>query len=192
MKRFLTAVVATFFLLTTVAHADSWKSAYSVRLRLFDHSVNNVLSDMKKVLASGNLPAIRGTHDYTGNDGFKYRESYFGISDKNRLIFQLNDKGAVGTAKIICSAKYAQDSASAACLLSSIAVAAGMDGIEAQMLCDNAVTWVDKFNAQKGNNATKTFSVWYAKAKRYIDLKMSIKDANSPNRTVTYILSAHN
>ena len=32
---------------------------------------------------------LRGTHYYTGTDGFRYCESYFGDSDKNRLVFKV-------------------------------------------------------------------------------------------------------
>ena len=187
MTRFLTAVVATFFLLTAVAHAAG--------ALIYDRSVNDILNEIKKAqkqYSSFNVK-IRGTHYYTGNDGFKYRESYFGISDKNRLIFQLNDKGAVWAAWIIVpeNATY-QDSSIGSHLFSMIMWEIGLSNKELDKLIVDMRNAVDKYKKQKISDATQTFSVWCAKAKRYINLKVSMKDAHTDNAVASYSIYAHN
>ena len=188
MTRFLTAVVATFFLLTTVAHADSWKSA----VIYYEGSEKDILDNVKSYenFFKENFK-IRGTHYYTGNDGFRYRESYFGSNDKNRLIFRLSDKGAVWAAWIIVpeNATY-QDSTIGSCLFSMIMWEVGLSNKELDKLIVDMRNAVDKYKKQKVSDSTQTFSVWCAKARRYINVEARYIKGVSVNEHSNCFISA--
>lgn len=188
MKRFLTAVVATFFLLTVVAHADSWKSA----VIYYEGSEKDILDNVKSYenFFRENFK-IRGTHYYTGNDGFRYRESYFGNNDKNRLIFRLKDNGAVWAAWIIVpeNATY-QDSTIGDSLFSMIMWEIGLSNNELDKLIVDMRNAVDKYKKQKISDATQTFSVWCAKTRRYIDVEARYIKGVSVNAHSNCFISA--
>ena len=216
MKRFLTAVVAAFFLLTTVAHAE--------RVQIYDHSVNDILNDIKETgeymkkdnrFANVNL-AIWGTHYYTGTDGFRYCESHFGDSDKNCLIFRVNNNGVVSSAWIIIPVyTLAGEDNNDGNLIGGVSLwsildVIGMSDDESDLVYNGLTNWCnalsqkldeaddalnrndDRLYEQKMNevkrNFLKTFSVWCAKAKRYIDVQLSM---NIDNATVQFYIYAH-
>ena len=191
MTRFLTAVVATFFLLTAVAHAAG--------ALIYDRSVNDILNEIKKAekqYSSFNVK-IRGTHYYTGNDGFRYCESHFGDSDKHRLIFRLNDKGAVWTAWVIVPVNTTsgesneQGIIAGGLMMNSIFRKVGLSDEEGLRLGMDVTNWANKCAEEELDNPTKTFSVWCGKAKRYINLKVSGKDVHTDNAVASYFIYAH-
>lgn len=194
MTRFLTAVVATFFLLTTVAHADSWKSA----VIYYEGSEKDILDNVKSYenFFKENFK-IRGTHYYTGNDGFRYCESHFGDSDKHRLIFRLNDKGAVWTAWVIVPVNTTsgesneQGIIAGGLMMNSIFRKVGLSDEEGLRLGMDVTNWANKCAEEELDNPTKTFSVWCGKAKRYINLKVSGKDVHTDNAVASYFIYAH-
>lgn len=147
---------------------------------------------------------LRGTHYYTGTDSFRYCESYFGDSDKNRLVFKVNNDGAVSAAGIIfllytMSGEDNDEGIKGGGLATeSILDVIGLSDSESDNIMDSFMTWnenngrilseaeqaLDKNNTtlykQKMNelrsNYPKTFSVWCTKSKRDIDLNISRDD----------------
>ena len=178
-------VLAIFLVLAAIFLANGLNNvANAARVQIYDYSVNDILNDIRErgKIASKRIDLdfkIRGTHYYTGKDGFRYCESYFGESDKNRLIFQVNDNGAVSSACIISpiytlAGEYNKEGTVSGLFVSSIEDVIGMSEDEYNKLSAEFKSWFNgmskKIEQQRFNeiDKSKTFSVWCAKSKRYI------------------------
>ena len=208
-------VAAGLFVSNGVAQAE--------RVQIYDGNVNDILNDIrekndfiknhsdelrkriKNYNEFENLDlTIRGTHYFTGTDGFRYCESYFGDSDKNRLIFQVNNDGSVSSAWIIspvhtlAGEKNEKGAAISGMLLGSIFNVIGLSDSESDNIMDNYKHSLENFNTkiaeQKFDEArsifNKTFSVWCTKSKRYINLNVSADESTEP-WLCRYFITAH-
>ena len=139
---------------------------------------------------------LRGTHYYTGTDGFRYCESYFGDSDKNRLVFQVNNNGAVSSAWIIfplytlSGGDNYEGITGGGLATDSIFDVIGLSDSESDNIMDNYMHWVKnmqkKFDEGKidevRSSFPKDFSVWCTKSKRYINLNVSFNNIESADK----------
>ncbi len=209
-------VLAIFLVVAAIFFANGLNNVANAEIvQIYDGNVNDILNTIREVGKNYNF-SIRGTHYYTGTDGFRYCESYFGDSDKNRLVFQVNNNGAVSSAWIIApmntmSGEYNQQGSEiSGLLLSSILITVELNENEVRNLIDNYKNWhennsrilseakqaLDKNNPklakQKHNeydsNYPKTFSVWCTKSKRYIDLNFPRDDSTE---FVKFFITAH-
>lgn len=220
-------VLATFFVVVAIFLANGLNNvANAARVQIYDGSVNDILNDIKETAndmkkdskyANVNL-TIRGTHYWNDKNGFRYCESHFGDSDNNRLIFQVNNNGAVSSAWIIMrldtmSGEMDKDGMNAMGLsVASIFYVIGMSKDEGDKIIDSFVSWsdanfergIEALNALRRDNyqlaeqkmneveRVKTFSVWCAKSKRYINMEASISNLDSDEpTTMNLFIYAH-
>ena len=189
-------VLATFLVVAAIFLANGLNNvANAAVVQLYDGNVNDFLNDIKEMndfiknhsdelikriknyneIKNLDL-TIRGTHYFTGTDGFRYCESYFGDSDKNRLIFQVNDNGAVSSAWIIVpvntlSGEWNEKGGeTAGGFLGSVISVSGLSDDEYFNLLNQLKTWFN--NLKTGQQRHKIFSVWCTKSKRYIDVEV--------------------
>ena len=209
-------VLATFLVAAAILLANGLNNVTNAaRVQIYDGSVNDILNDIKNMNESMKNDnrfskyhfTLRGTHYWNDKKSFRYCESYFGDSDKNRLIFQVNNNGAVSSAWIIVpvdtmSGEFNKQGAEiSGLLLGSIFDVIGLSDSESDNIMDNFKTWLEnnyrilsEADEQKINelyhNYDKTFSVWCTKSKRYIDLSISIDKSTEP-KLFRYFITAH-
>ena len=222
-------VLATFLVVAAIFLANGLTNvANAARVQIYDGNVNDFFNNIKEMssllkeyggeYANVNL-AIRGTHYWNDKNGFRYCESRFGDSDKHRLIFQVNNNGAVSSAWIIfpgdmMSGERNRSGAEiSGGLLASTFITIGLSENEFKNIMDSFMTWNEnnrrknieveqalnkndiKSAKQKQNEIehNKTFSVWCVKSKRYIDLNCSTSYANENDMSGIYtiLISAH-
>lgn len=216
-------VLAIFLVVAAIFLANGLNNvANAARVQIYDGHVNDILNDiretandMKKDSKYANINlSIRGTHYWNDKNGFRYCESHFGDSDKNRLIFQVNNDGSVSSAWVIMrmetmSGEFDKDGISAAGFsLASIFYVIGMSKDEGNKIIDSFVDWgdtnfekcIEALNALRRDNyqlaeqklnaleKNKTFSAWCAKSKRYINMQASIIDLESDEPATLNVL----
>ena len=189
-------VLAIFLVVAAIFLANGLNNvANAARVQIYDNSVENLLDYIVKVGNEYNF-TTRGTHYYTGKDGFKYCESYFGDSDKNRIVFQVNNNGAVSSGWVIfpratMSGKNNEAGGKIGSLLvCAICDRAGMSEEQIHNFGDEMENWIDNWisNHKSGELPNKTFSIWCAKSKRYININVF---ADSSYDFVNFHIYAH-
>lgn len=207
-------VLVTFLVVAAIFLANGLNNvANAARVQIYDGSVNNILNDIKDMNEFTknhsdelrkriknynefeNLDldfSIRGTHYYTGKDGFRYCESYFGDSDRNRLVFKVNNDGAVSSAWIIfplytlAGELNEKGSGISGFLLGSVVTVSGLNDDEYFNIWNQAQIWFN--NLKTGQQLNKTFSIWCTKSKRYIDVNFFRDDSDD---TLNFHIFAH-
>ena len=120
-------------------------------VNLYDYNIENMMNGIRELIKDYNIQ-IRGTHYYTGTDGFMYCESSFGENNTHGLIFKLKNDGSVLSALIITpifnlSGKN-NDSGSynSGVLAGSIWAMAGMSAKQIVDLSSELGTWIDAYS----------------------------------------------
>ena len=205
-------VLATFLVVAAIFLANGLNNvANAARVQIYDGNVNDFLNDIKEMndfiknhsdelrkriknyneIENLDL-TIRGTHYFTGTNGFRYCESYFGDSDKNRLVFKVNNDGAVSSAWIIVPVNTLsgewnkKGGETAGGFLGSIISVSGLSDDEYFNIFNQAQTFF--YNLKTGQQLHKTFSVWCTKSKRYIDVRVF---SDHSDYTLNYHIYAH-
>ena len=168
-------VLATFLVVAAIFLANGLNNvANAARVQIYDGSVNDILNDIRKSgndlkkyeskYANTNF-SLRGTHYWNDKNGFRYCESHFGDSDKHRLVFQVNNNGAVSSAWIVfpgdtmSGEKNNEGSEIGGGLLGLTLAIIGLSENELKNLIDNFMTWNDNRQKKSQNIYNKSLEL---------------------------------
>ena len=190
-------VLATFFVVAALFLANGLNNvANAARVHLYDGvSVDKILKIIKEKGEIYNF-RIGNKYYYTSTSGHRCCRSYFGNSDKSGITFILGDKDTVSSAFVFVNIDDAQKDdimAAYAMSINTVTELTKLSDAEREKFGFDMMTYVNKSIKEATENdevvnMDKTFSIWSAKSKRYIDVRIF---SDRSDETINYHIFAH-